>query len=178
MKNKKVFILGMARSGFEAAKLLAKDNEVWITDIKEQNEQDVRILKELGVKYIITNNPTDLLDESFDLLVKNPGIRKDHQTVEKARNLQIPVINELELAYQYLHVNTHIIGVTGSNGKTTTTTLIYKFLCAAEKSAFLGGNIGIPFCQFVLDVKENDYIVLEVSDHQLCDVKNFKTNII
>ena len=53
MKNKKVFILGMARSGFEAAKLLAKDNEVWITDIKEQNEQDVRILKELGVKYII-----------------------------------------------------------------------------------------------------------------------------
>lgn len=177
MKNKKVFILGMARSGFEAAKLLAKDNEVWITDIKEQNEQDVRILKELGVKYIITNNPTNLLDESFDLLVKNPGIRKDHQTVEKARNLQIPVINELELAYQYLHVNTHIIGITGSNGKTTTATLIYKFLCAAGKSAFLGGNIGIPFCQFVLDVKENDYIVLEVSDHQLCDVKNFKTNI-
>ncbi len=177
MKNKKVFILGMARSGFEAAKLLAKDNEVWITDMKEQNKENVRILQELGVNYIITEDPKELLDESFDFLVKNPGIRKDHQTVEKAKKLEIPVINELELAYRYLHVNAKIIGITGSNGKTTTSTLIYKFLCASGKSVFLGGNIGIPFCQFVLNVKDNDYVVLEVSDHQLCDVCDFKTNI-
>lgn len=177
MKNKKVFILGMARSGFEAAKLLAKDNEVLITDMKDQDEKQVAILNELNVKVVITKDPIDLLDDSYDLLVKNPGIRKDHPTLIKAREYHIPIINELELAYHYLPKNVHVIGVTGSNGKTTTTTLIYEFLHASGKPAFLGGNIGIPFSQFVLDVKEGDYVVLEVSDHQLCDVKDFKTNI-
>ena len=176
MKNKKVFILGMARSGFEAAKLLAKDNEVLITDMKEQDEKQVAILNELNVKVVITKDPIDLLDNSYDLLVKNPGIRKDHPTLIKAREYHIPIINELELAYHYLPKNVHVIGVTGSNGKTTTTTLIYEFLHASGKPTFLGGNIGIPFSQFVLDVKEGDYVVLEVSDHQLCDVKDFKTN--
>ena len=109
MKNKKVFILGMARSGFEAAKLLAKDNEVLITDMKDQDEKQVAILNELNVKVVITKDPIDLLDNSYDLLVKNPGIRKDHPTLIKAREYHIPIINELELAYHYLPKNVHVI---------------------------------------------------------------------
>lgn len=177
MKNKKIFILGMARSGFEAARLLAKDNEVLITDIKEQPIDQVETLKDLNVKYIITEDPSYLLDESFDLVVKNPGIKYNHQTVLKARKLNIPVINELELAYNYLNKQVNIIGITGSNGKTTTTTLIYEILKEDGKNVFLGGNIGIPLCNFVLDIKENDFLVLEISDHQLCDMYKFKTNI-
>ena len=177
MKHKKVFILGMARSGFEAAKLLAKDHEVLITDMKEQDEKQVAILNELNVKVVITKEPLELLDNSYDLLIKNPGIKKDHPILIKARELHIPIINELELAYHYLPQKVFLIGVTGSNGKTTTTTLIYEFLQAANKKVHLGGNIGIPFSQFVLDIKEGDYVVLEVSDHQLCDVKDFKTNV-
>ncbi len=177
MKNKKVFILGMARSGYEAAKILAKDNTVFITDMKEQEEKQVEELKKLGVKIVICDDPINYLDDSYDLMVKNPGIKYDHKTVVKAKELGIEVINELELAYHYLAKNVNIIGVTGSNGKTTTVTLIHKFLERDGKKAFLGGNIGLPLCNFVKSINSGDYLVLEISDHQLCDMYNFKTNV-
>lgn len=177
LKNKKIFILGMAKSGFEAAKILATDNDVLITDIKEQDKEQVKILKDMKVSYVITQEPTDLLDNSFDLVVKNPGIKYDHPTVLKAKELNIPVINEVELAYKYLNTKVNIIGVTGSNGKTTTVTLIYKILKEAGKSVYLGGNIGTPLCNFVKDIREDDILVLEISDHQLCDMYDFKTNV-
>ena len=177
LKNKKVFILGMARSGFEAAKLIASDNEVLITDMKEQDKEQLKILEQLGAKFILSDNPIDLLDETYDLLIKNPGIKYTHPTVLKARELGIKVINEVELAYEYINKKTKIIGVTGSNGKTTTVTLIYKMLQEAKKPVWLGGNIGTPLCNFVKDIKENDILVMEISDHQLCDMYDFKTNI-
>lgn len=177
MKNKKIFILGMARSGYEAARLLAKDNTVFITDMKEQDNNQVETLKRLGVKIVICDDPVDYLDKSYDLLIKNPGIKYNHKTVLKANELGIKVINELELGYKYLDKNVNIIGVTGSNGKTTTVTLIHKFLEKDGRKSFLGGNIGIPLCSFVKDVKKDDFLVLEISDHQLCDMYEFKTNV-
>jgi len=177
MKNKKVFILGWARSGFEAAKILAKDNTVFITDMKEQDEKQVEELKSLGVKYKICDDPIDLLDDSFDVMVKNPGIKYTHPTVMKAKKLGIEVINEVELGFNYLKDDVKVIGITGSNGKTTTSTLIYKFLIEDGKKAHLGGNIGIPFCRFVDEIDSGDYLVIEISDHQLCDMYKFKTNI-
>ena len=128
LKNKKVFILGMARSGYEAAKLLAPDNKVVITDMKDQDENQLDELEKLGVKFIKTADPIDLLDDSFDLMVKNPGIKYTHPTVLKAKELGIDVINEVELAFPYMKDNVNLIGVTGSNGKTTTVTLIHKML--------------------------------------------------
>lgn len=122
-KNKKFFILGMARSGYEVAKLLAKDNTVFITDMKEQDGDKVKELESLGVTFILSDNPTDLLDDSYDIMVKNPGIKYDHPTVVKAKNMGIPVINEVEVAYHYLDPDVNIIGVTGSNGKTTTVSI-------------------------------------------------------
>ena len=177
IKGKKVFILGMARSGFEAAKILAKDNEVLVTDMNEQDINQVQILEELGVKIVICKNPINLLDNSFDIMIKNPGIKYDHPTVLKAKDLGIKVINEVELAYKYMNKNVNIIGVTGSNGKTTTVTLIYNIMKEAGLPVHLGGNIGTPLCNFVKDIKENDYLVMEISDHQLCDMYSFKTNV-
>ena len=176
LKNKKVFILGMARSGFEAAKLIARDNKVLITDMKEQDKKQINILSDLGVKFVLSDNPVDLLDNSYDLVIKNPGIKYDHPTVVKARNLGIKVINEVELAYEYLDKGVKVIGVTGSNGKTTTVTLIYNILKTDGKPVWLGGNIGTPLCNFVKDIKKNDILVMEISD-QLCDMYDFKTNV-
>lgn len=176
-KNKKVFILGMAKSGYEAAKLLSKDNKVLITDQKEQNKANVDELLKLGVEYIVTDSPEKLLDDTYDLMVKNPGILPSHKCVQKARLLNIKIINEVELAYSYLPKNIKIIGITGSNGKTTTTTLVYEFLKAANASVHLGGNIGYPLCSLVDKIKENDILLLEISDHQLVDMYDFKCDI-
>lgn len=177
IKDKKVFILGMARSGYEAAKLLATDNKVLVTDMNEQNAEQVKELEKLGVRVVISKNPSDLLDESYDVMVKNPGIKYTHPTVVKAHELGIDVINEVELAYGYMNENINIIGVTGSNGKTTTVTLIYNILKEAGFPVYIGGNIGTPLCHFVKDIKENEYLVMEISDHQLCDMYKFKTNV-
>ena len=177
-ENKKIFILGMAKSGFEAAKLLAtRDNKILITDKKEQKEEHVSELKRLGVEYIVTDHPEEILDQSYDVLIKNPGIRKDHVCVEKARKLKIPVINEVEMAAKLLPKNVHIIAVTGSNGKTTTVTITYEILAAMGFPVYLVGNIGTPLSSIVNQIKENDMIVIEVSDHQLCDMYEFHPNI-
>lgn len=177
-ENKKIFILGMARSGYEAAKLLSDyNNEIIVTDGKEQKEELVSELESLGVKVIITGDQLSLLDDSFDYVIKNPGIKYDNPVVVKAKELGIKVINEVEMAYSFLDKSVNIIGVTGSNGKTTTTTLISEFMKNSFDNVYLGGNIGIPLSNFVRDIKPNSYLVLEISDHQLCDMYNFKTNV-
>ena len=93
--NKKMFILGMARSGYEVAKVLAKHNcTILITDMKEQDEEKVNELKQLGINLIVTDKPEELLDNTFDYVVKNPGIKVEHPVCLKAESLNIPVINE------------------------------------------------------------------------------------
>ena len=177
-ENKKIFILGMARSGYEAAKLLSDyNNEIIVTDGKEQDSSLVSELESLGVKVIITGDQLSLLDDSFDYVIKNPGIKYDNPVVVKAKELGIKVINDVEMAYSFLDKSVNIIGVTGSNGKTTTTTLISEFMKNSFDNVYLGGNIGIPLSNFVRDIKPNSYLVLEISDHQLCDMYNFKTNV-
>lgn len=177
-ENKKIFIFGMAKSGYEAAKLLSKyNNEILITDGKEQDENHVKELTDLGVKVEITTNQIDLIDNTFDYMIKNPGIPANNPVVLKAKELGIKIINEIEMAYHFLPKNTKIIGITGSNGKTTTTTLIYEILKRKYENVYLGGNIGYPLSQIVNDIKDNSILVMEISDHQLCDMYEFKTNI-
>jgi len=173
-ENKKIFILGMARSGYEACKLLLQHgNEVLITDAKDQDPEKVKELENMGADFVVTNTPDELLDESFDYMVKNPGIIRTHPCVQKAHKLNIPVINEVEMAYHFLPENVKIIAITGSNGKTTTTTIIYKMLEAMNKRVHLGGNIGYPLSGLINKVKDHDILVMEISDHQLCDMYKF-----
>ena len=177
--NRKALVLGMARSGYEAAKfLIDKGYRVVLNDAKaDQNPDQVKELEALGVEVVLGSHPEHLLDGSVAIMVKNPGIPNNHPYVEKAIRLNVPVINEMELAYRYFPSGVTIIGVTGTNGKTTTTTLIYKILNEASKPAWLMGNIGFPVCSFVSRLKEGDIAVMEVSDHQLCNVDRFKTHI-
>lgn len=177
-ENKKIFILGMARSGYEAAKLLAKhNNEILITDMAEQEIEHLEELKKAKVTFIKTNEPEKLLDSSFDFVVKNPGIKINHPVCEKAKSLKISVTNEVEVAYSFFPKNVKIIAISGSNGKTTTTTIIYEILKKAGLPVYLGGNIGYPVCSLVYKVKMGDMVVLEISSHQLYDMENFKADI-
>ena len=175
-KDKKIFILGMGKSGFSVAKLLATDNHVLLTDVKCDNTNMVDELEKLGVNVIITKDQDKLLDDSYDYVVKNPGVRLDHPVVLKAKKFNIPVITELEVAYRYLP-DVKIVGITGSNGKTTTTTIIYEFLKAAGVSVHLAGNIGFPLCSQISDIHDNDVLVVEISSHQLANLDTFKVDI-
>lgn len=176
IKNKKVFVLGMGKSGVSVAKLLASDNEVLITDIKCDDYNLIKELENLGVSVVITQNQSEVFDSSFDYVIKNPGIKLDHPVIIRANKLNIPVITELEVGYMYLP-KVKIIGITGSNGKTTTTTLIYEMLKAASLPVHLAGNIGIPLCSIIDKVKDGDILVIEVSSHQLVNLDKFKCDI-
>lgn len=177
-ENKKIFIFGLARSGYEAAKLLSKyNNDILVCDSKDDDKEKIEELEHLGVKFIKTDTPEEYLDSSFNYVIKNPGIINTHNCIIKATELGIDVINEMEVGYHFIKDKVKIIGITGSNGKTTTTTMIYEVMKKANLPVILAGNIGYPLCSIVNNVKENDIIVTEISDHQLLNVKEFKTDI-
>lgn len=176
--NQKIFVFGMARSGYAASKFLASHtNSILLTDAKEQDYDKVKELNELGVEVAITKNPEELLDKTYDVIVKNPGIPRDHELLKKAKRYQIPVLNEIEIAYSYLPKDVKIIGVTGSNGKTTTVTILYEFLKEQGLPVHLAGNIGTPLIEIMDTIQPGDILVLEISDHQLYDLYQFKTDV-
>ena len=180
-ENKKILVLGMARSGYEAAKYLVKrGNTVILNDggsAEKQKKEQIEELEKLGVTLIFGSHPDDLLDDTFDYLIKNPGIPIDHKYVLKARELNIEVINEAEMAYRLLPDDVTLIGITGTNGKTTTTTLTYEMIKASGKRVHLAGNIGYPLISFLDKLKANDIIVMEVSCQQLENMSEFKPHI-
>ncbi|NLD79340.1 MAG: UDP-N-acetylmuramoyl-L-alanine--D-glutamate ligase [Mollicutes bacterium] len=175
----KAFVFGMARSGYAAAKLLIeKGYQVTINDRSfEQDLEQIKELESLGAKVILGVEDNDLIDNTYEMIVKNPGIPNDHSYLVKAKELGITIINEVELAYHYFPKDLKIIGVTGTNGKTTTSTLIYEMLKQSKKRAYLAGNIGIPVSSMVSLFLPNDIFVIEISDHQLCNMIDFKTDI-
>ena len=181
-KNNKVFILGFARSGYEAAKLLIqRDCEVVLNDSKKEEllEQDkIQELRDLGVQFVFGSHPDDLLDETYDYLIKNPGVPIDHKYVLKAREFGIEVINEVEMAYRLLPDGIRIVAITGTNGKTTTTTLTYQILHNYFKErVVLAGNIGYPLCSVLKDLNKDSILVMEVSCQQLENLTQFHPNV-
>ena len=181
-ENKKIFILGLARSGYQAAKYLSeRGNTIILNDGKEEEKMDpeqVKELKDLGVQLIFGSHPDDILDNSFDYLIKNPGVPIDHKYVLKARELGIEVINEVEMSFRLLPEGVKVIAITGTNGKTTTTTLTYEIMKKAfGDKVFLAGNIGYPVSSILKDVKSGDIIVTEVSCQQLENMDKFRPNV-
>ena len=175
--NKKVLVLGLAKSGESAARLLDKLGAiVTVNDGKpfEENPAAQSLLEE-GIKVVTGGHPLELLDEDFELMVKNPGIRYDNPMVKKALEKEIPVITEVELAY--LISDAPIIGITGSNGKTTTTTMIAEVLTAGDQSGLLSGNIGFPASQVATTATKNDTLVMELSSFQLMGIETFHPEI-
>ena len=180
-ENKKILILGLARSGIAAAKFLKKRNcEVIVNDKKEkEDEKLLKELNDLGIKVILGSHPDNLITKELDYLIKNPGVPIDHKYVLKAKELGIPVINEVEMAYRCIpkDKNIKILAITGSNGKTTTTTLCYEFLKMDNKKVILAGNIGYPLCSFIDSLENDTIIVIEVSCQQLENLDKFNPDV-
>ena len=176
-ENKKVLVLGLAKSGESAARLLDKLGAiVTVNDGKpfEENPAAQSLLEE-GIKVVTGGHPLELLDEDFALMVKNPGIPYSHPMIKKALEKGIPVLTEVELAY--LISDAPIVGITGSNGKTTTTTMIGEVLTAAGQNGLLSGNIGYPASQVAQTATAKDTLVMELSSFQLMGIQEFHPEI-
>ncbi|MCL2677056.1 MAG: UDP-N-acetylmuramoyl-L-alanine--D-glutamate ligase [Streptococcaceae bacterium] len=175
--NKKVLVLGLAKSGESAARLLVQlGAKVTINDGKAiEDSQLLTELENLEIRVIAGHHPLDLFEESFDYLIKNPGIPYENEMVVRALELNIPVLTEVELAY--LISQAPIIGITGTNGKTTVTTMIAEILNRDGQSAKLAGNIGFPASEVASQANSEDTLVMELSSFQLMGIETFRPKI-
>ncbi|MDN6770498.1 MAG: UDP-N-acetylmuramoyl-L-alanine--D-glutamate ligase [Lactococcus sp.] len=176
-KNKKVLVLGLAKSGESAARVLkALGAIVTVNDGKpfDENPAAQSLLAE-GIKVITGEHPIGLLEEAFEVMVKNPGIPYDNPMVVRALALGIPVITEVELAY--LISESPIVGITGTNGKTTTTTMIAEILNADGQVAKLSGNIGFPASDVAASSSSDERLIMELSSFQLMGIETFRPHI-
>ncbi|MEO3409511.1 UDP-N-acetylmuramoyl-L-alanine--D-glutamate ligase [Levilactobacillus brevis] len=178
-QGKKVLVLGLAKSGVNAARLLRKlGAQVTVSDVKPLAEnQDAQELQNDGFTVITGEQTADLLDPGYDLVVKNPGIFYDVPVVKRALADKVPVISEMELASEVAEAE--LIAVTGSNGKTTTTTMIQKMVDHDRRAgkAVYAGNIGIPASRVAQAVTADDTLVLEVSSFMLVGTTTFHPHI-
>lgn len=177
-QKKHVLVLGLAKSGLAAAKLLHRlGARVVVNDMKPYEENEAaKELERLGIKVICGHHPVNLLDdEKVEYIVKNPGIPYTNILIQQATEKGIPIITEVELAY--LISEAGIIAITGSNGKTTTTTLIYEMLKADGQKVLIAGNIGQVACEVCSQATKEHIVVMELSSFQLLGTIEFRPKI-
>ena len=174
LNNKRVLVVGIGRSGVASAFFLQERGAlVTVSDSKTEAQLQVEIaaLLDRGIS-IETGRHGERTFRDQDLIVVSPGVPSDHPQLQQARILGIPVIGEVELAFRFLQGK--VIAITGSNGKTTTTTLIGEILTKSGKKTLVGGNIGTPVISLVEKSTPESYIVLEVSSFQLETIQQFR----
>ncbi|MGL5717470.1 MAG: UDP-N-acetylmuramoyl-L-alanine--D-glutamate ligase, partial [Paraclostridium sp.] len=178
LENKKVLLVGLAKTGVSTIKKLDKlGARILVTDIKskEKLEDILNELKDLNnVEYILGYHPEDISD--IDLTIVSPGVPLDLPFIEKLRSANIKIIGEVELAYQ-LSRNPIFIAITGTNGKTTTTSLVGEIFKEAKKDTYIVGNIGNPVIDTVDFTDENSVLVTELSSFQLESIDVFKPKV-
>ncbi len=175
--NKRVLVVGLGKSGVAAAMFLKlRGARVTISDAKPLEQFGVEIpqLLDAGIAVEAGGHGERTFREQ-DLIVVSPGVPVDAPMLQQARALGEPVIGEIELAAQFL--SGPIVAITGSNGKTTTTTLVGQILTAAGMPVLVGGNIGTPAISFVERATAATRIVLEVSSFQLETIQKFHPRI-
>ena len=168
----KVLIIGAARSGTQAALLLAAHHHaVTLTDMKQIDAK--RELEEAGVQVLDHGHPEFLKMENWDLIVKNPGIPYQAPFVQYFVEKQVRIVNEIEVASWFTDQFAYA-AVTGTNGKTTTTTLLAELLQRKRPNARAAGNIGVPLSEIVREQGDQKTdIALEVAAFQLVAMENF-----
>jgi UDP-N-acetylmuramoylalanine--D-glutamate ligase len=177
ISGKKVLVVGIARSGVAAARLLASKGAVVIAnDIKPESEirETADELRKLGVMLSLGGHPESLFANA-DLIVLSPGVPVDLLPLESAGNAGIEIISEPELAGRFLRGR--MIGVTGSNGKTTVTTLIGELMQAAGADVIVGGNIGTPLTSLIEKTTDSTWTVAELSSFQLEMIDSLRVHV-
>lgn len=175
--GKKTLVCGMARSGIAAAKLLNRlGARVTLQDMKKREEisADVLALEGEGIVLYTGANPDEIACAQ-DLIVLSPGIPCDLPFIAAAENAGIEVISEVELAYRLTPCP--ITAITGTNGKTTTTTLTGEIMKTAYSGTAVVGNIGVPYSEEVERLTEKDWVVAEISSFQMEKAKEFHPHI-
>ncbi|GAB4267589.1 UDP-N-acetylmuramoyl-L-alanine--D-glutamate ligase [Thermincola ferriacetica] len=176
LKNKRVLVVGIGKSGLAVAGFLAgKGASVTITDKKARQDlgQAVNSLpKEVTVA---AGAYPEVTPDSFDMVVTSPGVPLTEQPLRQALERKVPLLSELELAYRF--ARSPIVAITGTNGKTTTTTLTGEIFKAAGRRVLVGGNIGLPLVAEVEKYAREDIIVAEVSSFQLECIHRFKPKV-
>jgi len=173
VEKKRVLVVGMARSGIAAAQLLLNHGALpMLYDAKKAEAfgQDLVALHETACEFHLGEDPMPLLDRS-DLVVISPGVPIDAPIVKAARERAIPLVGELELAYSLMQGD--VLAISGTNGKTTTVTLLGKMFENAGRIVHVAGNIGYPLSLVALNSKKGDVAVVEVSSFQLESIKTF-----
>lgn len=173
--KKRVTILGIAESGIGAA-LLAKQQgyEVFASDSGEIKEQFKKELIQNHIEFEESGHTLEKIGDA-DLIIKSPGIPESANVIKRLRERNMELISEIEFAYRFKG-SSKVIGITGSNGKTTTTTMIYMMLKAEGLDVALTGNIGFSFARQVATDPKKFYVV-EVSSFQLDDINSFRPDI-
>ncbi|WP_226674322.1 UDP-N-acetylmuramoyl-L-alanine--D-glutamate ligase [Rossellomorea aquimaris] len=176
-KHKKVLVLGLAKSGVSAASLLHKlEAFVTVNDQKPLSENpEAQGLLQEGIKVICGSHPIELMDEGFQYVIKNPGIPYHNPLIKKAMEKNIPILTEVELAY--LISEAEMIGITGTNGKTTTTTLLFEMLREDNQKPLIAGNIGTVASEVAQKAKKDEKMVVELSSFQLMGIEVFAPHI-
>lgn len=176
MKNRTVVVVGAAKSGLAAAKLLARlGARVTLVDEKPRS-QLAPVLKGLPSAVRVNAGQSKFYSEEADLIVVSPGVPWEHRDLVRARREGISVWPELELGWRFLHPKA-TVAVTGTNGKTTTTALIGHVLKKAGFPTVVAGNIGTPLSALMGSVTPRTTLVLEVSSYQLEGHKTFHPNV-
>ena len=177
LRKMRVLAIGLARTGVATALFCAKHNAiVTATDARPESElgDAPAKLREAGVTLELGGHIEKTYLEQ-DLIVPSPGVPADDPLLLKARSKGITIWSEIELAYRFMEGE--LIGITGSNGKTTTTTLVHHILIAAGKNALLAGNVGTPLIAYVEQMKAGTVSVVELSSFQLELTDKFRPNI-
>lgn len=176
LKDKRVLIIGMALSGIAAAEVLCRIGaKVTVNDKKDFDElKDIEALKKYDVNFELKKDPIGLVDDA-DLIVVSPGVPLDQPFYKAAISKNIPVISEIELAYRMS--KSPIIAITGTNGKTTTTSLTYEIFKNAGIKCALAGNIGKPLIKEIFNSGLDTLMIVEVSSFQLETAYDFKPKI-
>ena len=172
---KRIVILGAAESGVGAAALAkVKGFDVFVSDMGKIKENYKELLHQYDVPWEEGHHTEELILNAVEV-VKSPGIPEDAPMVRKVRDAGIPIISEIEFAGRY--TDAKMICITGSNGKTTTTSLIYHIFQAAGYNVGLAGNIGRSLALQIAEGKTYDYYVIELSSFQLDNMYDFRANI-
>jgi UDP-N-acetylmuramoylalanine--D-glutamate ligase len=177
LNDKKVLVIGLGKTGLAAAQFAAaRGAQVTVSDEKPQAElkEALGALAGLSLRLFAGGADPAALD-GIDLVVPSPGVPPFNPLIREAERRGIPVMSEIELAFRFLRVP--VIAITGTNGKTTVTTLIGQLLAKAGKSVFVGGNIGNPLIGYVGGPQEDDWAVIEMSSFQLQRIETFRARV-
>ena len=177
IKDKSIFILGLGKSGLSAAVLYSQlGAQVYAHDSKDLSGSEAEaLLLEHDVAVLSQKEAETLIESGIDFIVKSPGIPYHHPLIQRAEEVGRKIYTDIEIAYHLSEAP--IIGITGTNGKTTVTTLIGDILDYSSKKAYISGNIGIPVSEIVTELTKDDSFIMELSSFQLLGTEDFRPKI-